>query len=134
MDIGGEDGNIYLEHILDHFKNPRNYGKMDNHDIFFEGGNPVCGDMVRFYIKLDEAGESIKDIKFEGKGCAISQASASMLTELVKGKSVEFVKSLTKDDILNELGIDLSPVRLKCALLPFETVKIALSEGKTRDE
>lgn len=117
---------IYMEHILDHFKNPRNYGKIDDYDAFFEGGNPTCGDMIRIYVKLDDSKEVIEDIKFEGKGCAISQASASILTELVKGKDMEFVKNLTKEDIINELGIDLSPTRLKCAILSLETLRIAL--------
>ncbi|MEN2998877.1 MAG: iron-sulfur cluster assembly scaffold protein [Brevinematia bacterium] len=117
---------IYLEHILDHFKNPRNYGKIQEYDVFFEGGNPACGDMVRFYIKLDESKKIVKDIKFEGRGCAISQASASILTELVKEKDIEFVRNLTKDDLIEALGIDLSPTRLKCAVLSLETLKMAL--------
>lgn len=117
---------IYMEHILDHFKNPRNYGKLNDYDVFFEGGNPTCGDMVRIYVKLDDTKKVINDIKFEGRGCAISQASASILTELVKGKSIDFVKSLTKDDLINELGIELSPTRLKCAILSLETLRIAL--------
>ncbi len=115
-----------MENILDHFKNPRNYGKIEEYDAFFEGGNPICGDMVRMYIKLDSAKKSIQDIKFEGKGCAISQASASILTELVKGKSIEFVSNLTKETLINELGIELSPTRLKCAILSLETLKMAL--------
>lgn len=117
---------IYMEHILDHYKNPRNYGKIEQSDAFFEGGNPTCGDMVRMYIKLDKSKSKIEDIKFEGKGCAISQASASILTEMVKGKDIEYVKKLTKDDLLNELGIELSPTRLKCAILALETLRIAL--------
>ncbi|MCX8028697.1 MAG: SUF system NifU family Fe-S cluster assembly protein [Brevinematales bacterium] len=117
---------IYLEHILDHYKNPRNYGKIENPDAYFEGGNPTCGDMVRMYVKLDDDRKVIKDVKFEGKGCAISQASASLLTELVKGKDIEFVKNLTRDDIINELGIEISPTRMKCAILSLETLRIAL--------
>ncbi len=115
---------IYMEHILDHFKNPRNYGKIDEADRVYEGGNPICGDMVKFFVKLD--GDVISDIKFLGKGCAISQASASMLTELVKGRDLGFVKGLTKEDIIQNLGIELSPTRLKCAILSLETLKIAL--------
>ncbi|MGB9622161.1 MAG: Fe-S cluster assembly sulfur transfer protein SufU [Brevinematia bacterium] len=117
---------IYIEHILDHYKNPRNYGKIEPSDAFFEGGNPTCGDMVRIYIKLDESKKKIEDIKFEGKGCAISQASASILTEMVKGKDIEFIKNLQKEDLINELGIELSPTRLKCAILSLETLRMAL--------
>lgn len=117
---------IYMENILDHFKHPRNYGKIEDYDAFFEGGNPTCGDMVRIYVKLDDSKQHIKDIKFEGKGCAISQASASIMTELVKNKSIEFVKSLTKDDMIRELGIEISPTRMKCAILALETLRIAL--------
>jgi len=115
---------IYLEHILDHFKNPRNYGTLEDANYVYEGGNPTCGDMVKFFVKVSDG--KIDNIKFIGKGCAISQASASILTELVKGKDLEFVKSMEKDQLLEELGIELGPTRLKCALLSLETLKIAL--------
>jgi nitrogen fixation NifU-like protein len=118
---------IYLEHILDHFKSPRNYGILEDANYVYEGGNPTCGDMVKFFVKVSDG--KIEDIRFIGKGCAISQASASILTELVKGKDLEFVKNMTKEQLLDELGIELSPTRLKCALLSIETLKIALFGG-----
>jgi nitrogen fixation NifU-like protein len=113
---------MYREVILDHFKNPRNRGTLDPHDFSYEDENPLCGDKLRIDVRLDE-NQRVKDVAFMGRGCAISQASASMLTEAIQGKSLEEVKALTKDDILDLLGIDLGPVRLKCALLSLKVLK-----------
>ena len=112
---------VYREEILDHFRNPRNHGTLDPADATFEDTNPLCGDRVRMDLRF--ADERIADIRFSGRGCAISQASASMLTDLVKGKSIEEVRALTKDDVLDEIGIPISPARLKCALLPLKVLK-----------
>ena len=111
-----------LELLLDHYKDPRNYGHLENPDIVREEGNPSCGDQIRIEIKLN--GSTIEDIRFSGKGCAISQAAASMLTEELKGRSLEDVKQLDKDQMLELLGVEVNPMRLKCALLALKTVKL----------
>jgi nitrogen fixation protein NifU and related proteins len=115
---------MYQDNILDHYKHPRNHGRLEQPSISHEEHNPLCGDKVRFDLLVEDG--IIKDVRFVGKGCAISQAAASMLTEEIKGKSVEEVKQVTKDDILELLGIPIGPVRLKCALLPLKTVKVGI--------
>jgi nitrogen fixation NifU-like protein len=112
---------LYREHILDHYQNPRNYGELEDADVSHEEYNPLCGDRLIIELKYDD--DRIAAVRFHGEGCAISQASASMLTELIEGKSIEEVKQLTKDDVLDMLGIPVSPVRLKCALLSLKAVK-----------
>lgn len=116
---------MYQEQILDHYKNPRNFGKIMNATVHHHEYNPLCGDEVEVYFLIDDD-KTIVDVKVYGKGCAISQASASMLTEKVKGKNIEIIKKLTKEDILDMLGIPISPVRLKCALLSLDTFKNAI--------
>jgi nitrogen fixation NifU-like protein len=111
-----------LELLLDHYKDPRNYGQLEDPDIVHEEGNPSCGDQIRIEMKL--SGSTIEDIRFSGKGCAISQAAASMLTEELKGKSLEDVKQFTKEQMLELLGVAVNPMRLKCALLALKIVKI----------
>ena len=112
----------YQENILDHYKNPRNFGKMENASVHHHEYNPLCGDEIEMFLIIDE-NKKIADVKFKGHGCAISQASASMLTEQVKGKNIDELKTMTKENILEMLGIPLSPVRLKCALLSLDTLK-----------
>lgn len=114
---------FYREEILEHYTHPHNYGTLDNADISHEENNPLCGDQVRFDIQLDNDGQTIKVVRFSGVGCAISKASASMLTDLIIGQTLDEIKALSKEDVLDELGIDLGPVRLKCALLPLKVVK-----------
>ena len=116
-----------LEYILDHYKNPRNYGTIEDPDLSFEDGIPSCGDQIRLDIKLD--GSKIEDLKFSGTGCAISQASVSILTEEAVGKEIEEIKSLTDQDMLNSLGRRISPIRFKCALLGLNVLKKALTNG-----
>jgi nitrogen fixation NifU-like protein len=114
---------IYKELILDYYRNPRNFGKLDRFDISSHDTNPLCGDEIDIQIKVGD-GNKIEQIKFFGKGCAISQASASMLTELAKGKDLTWVKQLAKEDILKMLGTpDLGPTRIKCALLGMKVLK-----------
>jgi nitrogen fixation NifU-like protein len=115
---------FYREEILEHYTHPHNYGTLENPDISHEENNPLCGDQVRFDIELDGDGQTVKDVRFSGVGCAISKASASMLTDLIVGQTLDEIKALTKEDVLDELGIELGPVRLKCALLPLKVVKI----------
>ena len=113
---------MYREVILDHYKNPRNKGTLDPHDFSYEDENPLCGDKLRIDVRLDDE-QRVKEVAFSGRGCAISQASASMLTETIIGKTLAEVKQMDKDDILDMLGIELGPVRLKCALLSLKVLK-----------
>ena len=123
---------IYREAILDHSKHPRNKGTLEHPDFTFEATNPLCGDEIR--VDLHVEGDRVAAVRFSGRGCAISQAAASMLTEMVDGQPVEAVKALTKDDILEELGVPVSPARLKCALLGLKVMKAALYGVPPRDE
>ena len=113
---------LYREVILDHYKNPRHRGTLDPHDFSYEDENPLCGDKLRLDVVLDDD-KRVKAAAFSGRGCAISQASADMLTDSIVGKSLEEVKQLGKDDILDMLGIELGPVRMKCALLSLKVLK-----------
>lgn len=113
---------MYQELIMDYYRNPRNFGTLQHPDILFRDTNPSCGDVIEMHVRVD-AQQRIADIKFSGEGCAISQASASMLTEFLHGKPLDTVKTVTKHDVLGLLGVDLSPMRLKCALLSLKVVK-----------
>ena len=113
---------LYREVILDHYKNPRNHGTLDPHDFTYEDENPLCGDKLRIDVRLDET-QHVKEVAFSGRGCAISQASASMLTEAIQGKPLAVVLKFSKDELLDLLGIELGPVRLKCALLSLKVLK-----------
>ena len=121
---------LYREVILDHYKNPRHHGSLDGADAQAEGLNPLCGDEVSIAVAFDGDGDTIRDIRFEGRGCAISQAATSMLMELVEGRSAQEVASMPKDELLEEIGIPLTPVRLKCALLGLGVLKVALHRAK----
>ncbi|OLD98215.1 MAG: SUF system NifU family Fe-S cluster assembly protein [Actinobacteria bacterium 13_1_20CM_4_69_9] len=121
---------MYREVILDHYKNPRGHGLLEHADAEAEGQNPLCGDEVSIYVAFGEDGDTIDEVKFSGRGCAISQAATSMLTELVQGRSAQEVASLPRDELLDEIGIPLTPVRLKCALLGLSTLKLALHKAK----
>ena len=121
---------FYREIILDHYKNPHNYGLLTDPDAQAEGQNPLCGDEVSVTIRFADDGETIEEIGFEGRGCAISQAATSMLTDLVKGKKASEVAALPKEELLGEVGIPLTPVRLKCAILGLGVVKVALNRSK----
>ncbi|RMF91366.1 MAG: SUF system NifU family Fe-S cluster assembly protein [Nitrospinota bacterium] len=112
---------FYRENILDHYKNPRNFGTLEHPDISYQDSNPLCGDEIRIDLKLE--GDKVAAVRFSGHGCAISQASASMLTEMIEGKTLEEIKQIGKEDILENLGIPLGPVRLKCALLALKVLK-----------
>ena len=125
---GFED--LYREVILDHYKNPRNYGLPEPHDAHAEGQNPLCGDEISVAIRFGPDGETIEEIGFEGRGCAISQAATSMLTDIVKGKKASEVAALPKEALLDEVGIPLTPVRMKCAILGLGVVKVALNRSK----
>ena len=113
---------LYREVIIEHYKNPAYRGSLDPHDLSFEDSNPLCGDHIRIDLRVDEQG-MITDARFDGHGCAISQASADLLLESIVGKNLDDVKALNKDHILDLLGIELGPVRLKCALLSLKVLK-----------
>jgi nitrogen fixation NifU-like protein len=121
---------LYREVILDHYKNPRGHGLLEDADAHAEGQNPLCGDEVSIYVAFGDDGDTIEEVKFSGRGCAISQAATSMLTELVQGRSAQEVATLPRDELLDEIGIPLTPVRLKCALLGLSTLKLALHKAK----
>ncbi|NHV97379.1 MAG: SUF system NifU family Fe-S cluster assembly protein [Thaumarchaeota archaeon] len=119
---------FYRDMILDYYRHPRNYGSIEDAQIKVQESNPLCGDDIELYIKLD-ADKKVEDIKFKGKGCAISIASASLMTELLKGKKLDELLSFSKKDLLDALGIEtlgLNPVRIKCALLPYKALKIGI--------
>jgi nitrogen fixation NifU-like protein len=121
---------LYREVILDHYKNPRGHGVLEDADATAEGQNPLCGDEVSISVKFGDDGDTIDDVKFEGRGCAISQAATSMLMEMVKGRKASDVATLPKDELLEEVGIPLTPVRLKCAILGLGVLKVALHRAK----
>ena len=119
---------MYREVILDHYKNPRGHGVIADPDAEAEGQNPLCGDEVSIAVEFE--GDTIADVKFQGRGCAISQAATSMLMDMVKGRTAQEVASMSRDELLDEVGIPLTPVRLKCALLGLGVLKVALHKGK----
>ncbi|TMC96355.1 MAG: SUF system NifU family Fe-S cluster assembly protein [Chloroflexi bacterium] len=126
------DDQFYREYILDHYKNPRNFGRLEKPDITHEEDNPLCGDVVGMDFKVTDG--VIEDVRFHGRGCAISQASASLLTERLKGMALEDAKKIDKHDVLGELGIEISPARIKCALLSLKVLKVGAYGLADEDE
>jgi nitrogen fixation protein NifU and related proteins len=114
---------FYRDYILEHYRHPRNFGKLEHSDATAEDVNPLCGDQIRMELKVDDG--VVSDVRFSGKGCAISQASASMLTERVKGMKLSDVATLSKDVVLEDVGIGISPTRMKCAMLGLRVLKSA---------
>lgn len=125
------DEELYKENILDHYKNPRNYGEIENPDISYFDTNPLCGDELQLQIKVKDG--KAEDVKFKGKGCSISQASASILTEMILGQDMEEVKKIGKKEILDAVGLQLGPSRIKCALLSLKVLK-AGAYGLTHED
>ncbi|MFN8590031.1 MAG: SUF system NifU family Fe-S cluster assembly protein [Thermomicrobiales bacterium] len=115
---------LYRETILDHFRNPRNRGTLEPADYSYEDVNPLCGDEIRIDLQTD--GEQVTAVRFSGRGCAISQAAASILTEMVEGQPLEAVKAISREDLLEELGVPISPARMKCAMLGLKVLKAGL--------
>jgi nitrogen fixation NifU-like protein len=120
---------LYRDYILEHYRHPHNFGVLETPDLRWEGANPLCGDRITMMLTVRDG--AIADVAFTGRGCAISQASASLLTDELRGKTLDEVARMTPDDVLDLLGIEISPARLKCALLSLETLEHALAEGGT---
>jgi nitrogen fixation NifU-like protein len=121
--VSGWD-DLYREEILDHYRHPRHHGTIERPDVTYEDANPLCGDRIRMDVNV--RGGRIEEIRFSGQGCAISQAAASMLCEQVAGRPVDEAKTIARSDVLEMLGVELGPVRLKCAMLALKTLKAGL--------
>ncbi|PSP94968.1 FeS assembly protein SufA [Halobacteriales archaeon QS_1_68_44] len=127
----GPGSDMYRQQILDHYKNPRNYGELEGADIEHVGENPMCGDTIKMFLELADDKDTIARVSFIGDGCAISQASASMLSGELQGKSLSTVREMDRDDIVDMLGVDLSPMRIKCAVLAEKVAQdgVAIHQG-----
>jgi nitrogen fixation NifU-like protein len=123
---------LYRDYILEHYRHPHNFGVLDSPTTSYEGANPLCGDRITMMLGIADG--VVRDVAFTGRGCAISQASASLLTDEIKGKTVEEVEKMTPDNLLDLIGIEISPARLKCALLSLDTVARALADEAAHDE
>jgi nitrogen fixation NifU-like protein len=129
---------LYRDEILEHYRNPHNFGTLESPTTAKEGANPLCGDRITLMLAISDSG-IVDDVAFTGRGCAISQASASMLTDEIKGKPLTEIAKLGQVDVLENLGIEISPARMKCAMLSLETLQSAVSDrvawqGKTDEE
>ena len=133
MGIGGSD--MYRQQILDHYKNPRNYGEIEDATFTHVGENPMCGDEITMDVVLEDDGETIEAVAFRGDGCAISQASASMLTGELRGLTLEELDEMDRDDVVDMLGVDISPMRVKCAVLAEKVAQdgAAIYRGDVED-
>jgi nitrogen fixation NifU-like protein len=122
--------NLYRDFILEHYRNPHNKGTLDPHDLHFADSNPTCGDEMSMSLVLDAGRTAIADVAFDGRGCAISQASASILTDGLRGQSLDEVRDMNPKDLLDELGVPIGPARLKCALLAYKVLQGAVCGGE----
>ena len=116
---------LYKEIVLDHYKNPHNFGELDPADYTAEDSNPLCGDQIRMDLRVDDG--IVTDVKFNGRGCAVSIASASILTDMVLGRPLEEVRQISKEELLDEIGIPVSPARMKCATLGLTVLNMSLA-------
>jgi nitrogen fixation NifU-like protein len=121
---------LYRDYILEHYRHPHNFGVLETPTASYEGSNPLCGDRITMMLGVSDG--VVREVAFTGRGCAISQASASLLTDEIKGKTVAEVEKLTPDDLLELIGVEISPARLKCALLSLDTVAHALADDAAR--
>jgi nitrogen fixation NifU-like protein len=117
---------LYRDYILEHYRRPHNFGVLEAPTASYEGANPLCGDRITMMLGIEDG--VVREVAFTGRGCAISQASASLLTDEIKGKSVADIEKMTPDDLLDMIGVEISPARLKCALLSLDTVAHALAD------
>ena len=117
---------LYSETLLDHFRHPRNYGDLPAADISYESFNPLCGDRIRIAVKLND--RVVQDARFKGDGCAISTAAASLLTEMIRGATLESLSSLPDDHLISALESNIQPARIQCALLPLEALRSGLKD------
>ena len=118
---------LYRDEILDHYRNPHNFGTLEQPTTVKEGANPLCGDRITLMLAIDDDG-NVQDVAFTGRGCAISQASASMLTDDIKGKPLSEIAQLGQQDVLDNLAIEISPARMKCAMLSLDTLRLAVGD------
>jgi nitrogen fixation NifU-like protein len=121
--------NLYRDFILEHYKNPHNAGVLDPHDMHYADSNPTCGDELSMTLRLDDGRQHIADVAFDGRGCAISQASASILTDSLRGMSLDEVRAIDPKGVLDDLGVPIGPARLKCALLGYKVLQGAVTGG-----
>jgi nitrogen fixation NifU-like protein len=123
---------LYRDYILEHYRKPHNFGVLEEPTASYEGANPLCGDRITMMLGIKDG--IVSEVAFTGRGCAISQASASLLTDEIKGKTIEDVEKLTPNDLLELIGVEISPARLKCALLSLDTVAHALAENAAKGD
>tara|TARA_B100000315_G_C14065108_1_gene357986 strand:+ start:125 stop:526 length:402 start_codon:yes stop_codon:yes gene_type:complete len=126
MDPSFAGEGIYRENIIDHYKHPHNKGEIENPDIKFTENNPLCGDVITINLKLNN--NKVEDVKFSGTGCAISQSATSMLTDKITGKTLDEIKNIKREDVVNLLGIQIGPVRTRCAVLGLVAIKEGIKE------
>ncbi len=124
--------NLYRDFILEHYREPHNRGTLDPHDLHFADSNPTCGDEMSMTLRLDDAKELVVDVAFDGRGCAISQASASIMTDELRGKSLVELRELDPKDVIENLGVPIGPARLKCALLGYKVLQGAVIGAEAR--
>lgn len=124
--------NLYRDFILEHYRAPHNKGVLDPHDLGFADSNPTCGDELSMTIRLDGGGRRVEDIAFDGRGCAISQASASILTDELRGMTLDELRGIDPRDVLEALGVPIGPARLKCALLSYKVLQGAVTGAEAR--
>jgi nitrogen fixation NifU-like protein len=124
--------NLYRDFILEHYRNPHNQGVLEPHDLQFADSNPTCGDELSMTLRLDEATQQVADVAFIGRGCAISQASASILTDELRGMTVDELRAIDPRDVVENLGVPIGPARLKCALLSYKVVQGAVIGAEAR--